>query len=61
MSDSKSGDNSPTGEDLPEPKTKKSTSYTYWVKHNPDFYGDKGPVNIGPTKVDPEIAQKLKE
>ena len=61
MSDSKSGENSPTAETLPELDTKKASSYTYWVNNNPNFFGEVGPSQKGPTKIDPALAEKLKK
>lgn len=61
MSDTGSGNNSPR-EEAPtqQPKGKKETSYTYWVKNDPNYYKESG-IDIKPKKVDEAEVQKIKQ
>jgi hypothetical protein len=61
MSNSNSGENSPTEIKDTKTQTKKAASYTYWVNNDPNFFGGKEPVHTGPTKLDSAEAEKLKQ
>jgi len=64
MSDTGSAEHSPKNDaQVEQPNTevdpKKAHSYTYWVKHQPNFYGENA-VNIQPKKVEEDQAKTLK-
>jgi len=49
----------PVEQSVEQKDGKKDHSYTYWVKHQPDFYG-KNNYDIQPKKVEETQAQTLK-
>lgn len=61
MSDGENGESSPKQINEEELKMKKANSYTYWVNNDPSFFGGKNYNYVAPSKVDEEVAKKIKE
>jgi hypothetical protein len=61
MAESENVENTTQEPQTEELKMKKANSYTYWVNNDPNYFQGLKPELIGPSKIDQEVAQKIKE